>query len=246
MTVRISLAVALVMLYSPEGAAQDRGNDYELQRKAIMVPWNELFGDKVDFSSRRFFTQLLVVGARPLTEFQDFRGKERNDALKGTTDIWMREFFAEEYRLDKEPEKYYLAKGKERSVLYYRWTTADYQMAMFESPSGILLEITSEDGEPIRPDTNYLEQILDAILNVDFTSDDVSSFHLAGTLDEGVAITNAGDFTGLDYGDWRRSIIVFGSNRGLCVLLLKATPGRASMQLPNNPNWLNGLLDTEQ
>jgi hypothetical protein len=151
-------------------------------------------------------------------------------------------FFTEKYRIDprREPLKYYLRKTTEPSLLFYRWRVADYKIAMFESDVAVLLEITTKEGKAVRPKPDELATFLRSMLNIETTQDELSKqLKLTGRLNEGDVVTNAADLGFIGYNDWLKTIVAFGSKRGLCVFLLKAPPGRASKQLHGSPEWLS-------
>lgn len=241
-------AVAVILVLPHNGVAQRAVEDYHARVDRLVESWVELFGEELIFTGPErhgLFNSMVAVGCKPLAEFNDVPvGARRADWLKASTDRWMLAFFTESFRPRVEPEKYYLQSAAEKSVLFYRWQTDKYALRMFESVAGVLIEVTTKDGKAIRPQPDEFSELLKALLNVEPGLDELAEqFGVDRQIGDGDVLTNAANLARVDYHDWRETIIVFGSKRGLCILLLKADPGRASVTLPKNPNWLkDGLL----
>ncbi|MCG8448161.1 MAG: hypothetical protein MI725_01100 [Pirellulales bacterium] len=241
---------AIFFLIAPFATSQNVIDSYEQKRAAMLKSWHELFGDQIDFTKKAFFNNMSAAGAKALTEFKELEGVKRTQWLKRSSDRWLRTFFKAAYFPEIGPEKYYLQKANEPSVLFYHWQVGKLDLTMFESISAVLVEISLTNGDVLRPSQKEFSMLMDRVFNIELSEEEiVNSFDLNGRLVEGAIVTNAPN---LDdgkhfYYDWRKGIITFGSKHGLCVLLLKAAPGRASPNLPQNPNWLKeGLVFGDQ
>lgn len=247
-SIRVLVCSVVILLLTQLAYAQEVSKEYQEQRKKLAMPWKEMFGEKINFlekDRRNLFNSMIVAGVWSLEGFKDISNNvRRRQWLRDRSSEWMKVFFKKNYRPRVEPLKYYLQKGSEHSTLYYQWKAEKYQFTMFETVAGIMLEITDQKGKAIRPNQDEFSKLMESILNINDKKNDIAKqFQLDGKINEGHVFTNLPNLKSPNYSDWKKSIIVFGSKRGLCILLLKANPGRASVNLPENPDWLTeGLV----
>jgi hypothetical protein len=105
----------------------------------------------------------------------------------------------------------------------------------------VLLVVASQAGEAIQPTASEFHQLLATLLNIDSPPRGLLT---EAKLEEGDVVTTLADLDRVVYSDWRDAVIAFGSKQGVCILLLKADPERASPNLPDAPNWLSDGLTT--
>jgi hypothetical protein len=150
--------------------------------------------------------------------------------------------------------RYYLATEKYRhSLLRYQWQGQQYAFRMQESCNAVWLRV-QDIRRPLQPKEGIhgmrVAAILQDVLHPDIMKQGplLRQFGIPEKLFPGNLLTNATiDRLGSPVvWDWQSSVMVFLSDEDLCVILIKATPGRQQQFNPlsgfSEADWLRANL----
>jgi hypothetical protein len=243
--------LAALLISSIIAAAQNGSDKPAVTKEGLIKKWQNIFSPKVDFSNDLLFQPMVYIGPQQDAELSNFGNKKLGTGLVTQRNYWLNRFFNDPIIPLTDsfiPQKYYLSKKGEASVLYYKWKYRRYSLTMYESYNGLLLRIKNDSmtGFP-RISGKQLSGVLMSIFNIKNSSRDsiFKAFKLPVILTAGNVFSNSGNKIQF-IRKWQDHIVGFVTEDDICILIFKSSELRAEAGFTFDGYWLNnGLFESD-
>lgn len=217
--------------------------------KNLCNDWKGYLGD-MNFSDKFLFQRILYLKPPSLEKFEKFKNVKLGKWIIISHELWLRKHFKGKLLkklLKLKPSKYYLRKNKyDESLLFYQTEMDESKIMLLENFTVSLITFKPNDFNlATGVKRAYLENILYKWIKID--TDIIPELLKKPIYHKGMIFANNQKRTHiLSLKGWRDDIICFLTEKGISLLLFKATKERALMGIPTEPGWLDkdkGLFD---
>jgi hypothetical protein len=239
--------LAVLLISSIIAEAQNGSNKPVVTKEGLVKKWQNIFSPKVDFSNDLLFQPMVYIGPQQDAELSSFGNKKLGSGLVNQRTFWLNRFFNDPIIPIADsfvPQKYYLSKKGEASVLYYQWRYQHYSFTMYESYNGLLLRIKNDSFASFpRLSRKQLSGVLLSILKIkNISMDSISNaFKLPVILTDGNIFSNSNNRIQL-IRKWQDHIVGFVTEDDICILIFKSSEMRSEAGFTFDANWLNKEL----